>query len=124
MNDGKSTILLQLDLNAAFDTVDHSILLKRHKDQFGIRDKALKRFASFLSDWYQKVMIGDAVSSSKLVVSGIPQGSVLGPKLFSLYLKSVDNMITGNVFSHHLYAADIHIYITASVARFFFQPNQ
>ena len=115
LDDRKSTILLQLDLSAAFDIVDHSILLKRLKHQFSTRDKALKWFASYLSDRYQKVVIGDAVSSPKLVVSGVPQGSVLGPKLLSLYLKSVDDIITDNGFSHHIYADDIQIYITASL---------
>ena len=115
LDDGKSTILRQLDLSAAFDTVDHSILLKRLKDQFRTRDKALKWFAFYQSDRYQKVVIGDAVSSPKLVVSGVPQGSVLRPKLFSVYLKSVDVINTDNGFSHHIYADDIQIYITASL---------
>ena len=70
---------------------------------------------SYLSDRYQKVVIGDAVSSPKLVVSEVPQRSVLGPKLFSLYLKSVDDIITGNGFSLYIYADNIQIYITASL---------
>jgi len=65
-------------------------------------------------------VIGDAVSRPKLLISGIPQGSILGPKLFSLYLKSVGDAFKDNGFSCHEYADHIQIYFTAS----FFQSSE
>jgi len=57
---------------------------------------------------------GDAVSQPKLLIFGIPQGSILGPKLFSLYLKLVGDIFKDNGFSYHVYADDIQIYFTSS----------
>jgi len=104
----KLTVLLQLDLSAGFDTVNHVILLQGLKDQFGIFcDNALQWFESYLDERYQSVVIGDAVSRPKLLISGIPQGSILGPKLFSLHLKLVGDIFKDNGFSYHVYADDI-----------------
>jgi len=59
-------------------------------------------------------VIGDAISRPKLLIFGIPQGFILGPRLFSPYLKSVGDIFKDNGFSYHVYADDIQIYFTAS----------
>ena len=99
--------LILLDLSAAFDTIDHKILLNRLSSTFGLSNSALSLLTSYLSNRTQAVTIGEE-SSLKLSLSrGIPQGSVLGPLLFSLLFLLL------LVFSlqFHLYADDIHIYI-------------
>ena len=70
------------DLSAAFDTVDHQMLLHRLSHGFGIVDCALKWFKSYLSDRYQTVKVNGGVSSSRQLHYGVPQGSVLRPILF------------------------------------------
>ena len=114
LDDDKFTVLLQLDLSAAFDTVDHDILLQRLQNPFGICDKTLQWFASYLSKRYRRVVIGESVSQPKLLSSGIPQGSILWPKLFLLYLNSVGDIFNKNGLSYQIYADDILIYFTAN----------
>ena len=82
---GQVSLLSLLDLSAAFDTVDHAILIGTH----GIRDVALKWFISYLSDRTQRVVIGKNSSSLMALDSGVPQGSVLGPLLFLLYTADI-----------------------------------
>ena len=77
-----------LDLSKAFDTVAHQILLHR-LELAGIRGKALEVFRSYLQDRTQKVRIGETLSNVKTVEFGVPQGTVLGPVLFSLYVNSI-----------------------------------
>ena len=78
-------ILGLLDLSAAFDTVDHAILLKRLHTSFGICGSALKWFCSYLSYRRQYVRCGGACSDIVDVVCGVPHGSVLGSILFIHY---------------------------------------
>ncbi len=83
---GRLSILILLDLSAAFDTIDHSILITRLETVFGVSDSALKWFKSHLSDRKQFVVMGGCRSEVGVVHSGVPQGSVLGPLLFSIYI--------------------------------------
>ena len=84
----KITLLLFLDLSAAFDTVDQRKLLNILSDEIGVRGTALKWFESFLLGRTQKVKIGDAYSVENMLDYGVPQGSILGPKLFNIYTRS------------------------------------
>ena len=84
LNDNKISILLLLDLCAAFDTIDHDILLSRLKHDFGIRGTALNWFRSYLSDRKQYVLIDDQKSTERSLNFSVPQGFVLSPVLFIL----------------------------------------
>ncbi len=78
--------LILLDLSAALDTIDHVILIKRLSRLVGIRGKALEWFKSHLSHRSSSVKYGNYVSTTATVTCGVPQGSVIGPILFSLYM--------------------------------------
>ena len=82
---GDSAALILLDLSAAFDTVDHEVLLKRLQMSFGVDNTAYKCFQSYLSGRHQHVRRGSTRSLTIQLVCGVPQGSVLGPILFVLY---------------------------------------
>ena len=88
-----------LDLSAAFDTLDHQILLKKTESiTYGIHTKALQWFSSYLSDRRQSVTIGSTFSKPVPLQSGVPQGSVLGPILFTLYTQPLSNTIQKHQF--------------------------
>ena len=81
-----------LDLPVAFDTVDHQILLERLKKMFGFTGLVINWITSYLSCRFQKVVVGDAKSSSVPLSCGVPQGSILGPILFTLYELPSENL--------------------------------
>ena len=102
-----------LDLSAAFDAIDHVTLLTRLKNEFGIDDAALNWFESYLEDRYQTVCVDEERSTPACLRFGVPQGSVLGPKLFTMYTRPLGNIITNHNLKYHLYADDSQTYILA-----------
>lgn len=107
----QTTVLLALDISAAFDTIDFSTLVDRLSTDFGIGGSALGWLHSFVSDRTQYVGVGISRSAPVLCPSGVPQGSVLGPLLFALYISPVDNVIAAHRLRFHQYADDTQLYM-------------
>ncbi len=103
-------LLLLLDLSAAFDTIDHKILLNRLSQRCGINGTCLKWFTSYLSNRHQMVKINNTVSEPKEVKYGVPQGSVLGPILFTIYTAPLGEIIEQCGLKRQTYADDTGIY--------------
>ena len=99
-------VVLIIDLSAAFDTVDHTVLLNILQSKFHITGSALSWFKSFLSGRTQRVKIGDSLSSSLTILFGVPQGSILGPLLFNLYCSSLPEAFSCAGFNSMGYADD------------------
>jgi len=108
----KITGLCLLDLSAAFDTIDHTILVDRLSSWFGLGGSALAWISSYLSFRTFAVSVKNQVSSPFPVSYGVPQGSVLGPLLFILYTTPLSHIIQSNSMDHHLYADDTQLYIS------------
>ena len=109
MDAGNVIALTLLNLSAAFDTIDHTILLSRLDDWFGVTGKALN---SYLTDRCQRIKIGDCLSFKADLKFGVPQGSVLCPLLFTLYTTPLSSMIFEHAIPHHLYADDSQLYVS------------
>jgi len=107
---GDFAALVLLDLSAAFDTVDHDILLQRLRTSFGIDGVALKWFQSYLTGRTQHDRRDSDRSATVQLICGFPQGSVLGPILFILYTTDLVSVFEQHGLSPHLYAEDSHIY--------------
>ena len=89
VDEKKAVLLVLLDLSAAFDTVDHDVLLDRMFKRFGIQDTSLSWFRSYLSDRSQAVQIDGCVYKNMCLLWGVPQGSVLCPLVFSIYSEPI-----------------------------------
>ena len=114
MDDGRVTAFTLLDLSAAFDTIDHTILLRRLGDWFGASGKALDWFKSYLTGRSQRIMLRNCLSSRSDLSFGVPQGSVLGPLLFTLHTTPLSSLVFGHAIPHHLYAEDSQRYVLFS----------
>ena len=110
MDKKQGTILLLVDFSSAFDTINHNILIRRLRLRYGFVGKILDWVISYLKERSQRVVIGDQSSSTTTVTTGVPQGSVLGPLLFSLYVQPIGDIIRAHGLFFHQYADDLQVY--------------
>ena len=102
---GCMSILSLIDLSAAFDTIDHNILITRLRSTFGCSGTVLDWFISYLSCRTRSVFVGHE-STASVLKCGVPQGSVLGPLLFTLYTHPLSAVICQSGLSYHFFADD------------------
>ena len=112
MDRGKITALILLDLSAAFDTVDHGILLHRLENNIGVSGTALRWCKSYLDGRLQCVRVGDSSSDPVALNYSVPQGSVLGPQWFVVYTAPVRHIIQKYDLNYQVYADDTQIYVS------------
>ena len=87
------------------------IYKQRLTRSFGIKDRALMRFDSYLTDRSQSVHLGGVTTDPRKILCGVPQGSVLGPLLFTLYTADIGLIIKAHELLHHCYADDKQLYL-------------
>ena len=113
------TALTLLDLSTTFDTIDHTILLDRLNVYYGISELALGWFKSYLSGRTHLFKVGSILLHPAALQYGVPQGSILGPILFSRYTNPISSIIhSHSSINYHFYADDTQLYITLSPANF------
>ena len=107
---GDAAVLVLLDFSAAFDTIDHSILLRRLESTFGIRGLALKWMRSYITGRHQAVLIDGFTSALVPLLFGVAQGSVLGPIVFILYTTPLYQLVRAFGVDCHFFSDDSQLY--------------
>ena len=113
LNKGNISVLALLDFSSAFDTIDHTILVHRLHTDFGFTDTVLQWFSSYLTDRTHYVSLCNHCSDFAPVHSGVPQGSVHGPILFTMYIKPLSAIIDSHSIIHHSFADDLQLQMSA-----------
>ena len=106
----KAVLLVLLDLSAAFDTVNHQLLINTLQ-QLGIRGTMLHWFSTYLVGRLQRIKDNGVTSQTKLLECGVPQGSVLGPLLFTIYTASLGQLLRQLDVLYHFYADDSQLWV-------------
>ena len=115
---GSVSILSLLNLSAAFDTLDHNTLLKRLRLTFGISGVVLRWLESYLTERNQTVLAGGRASQPTVLKYGVPQGSVLGQVLFTMYITPLGHVIKQHNTLYHLSADDMQLHKSSSSEHF------
>lgn len=115
MNKQQVALLVLLDLSAAFDTVDHVILLRAFGN-LGIGGTVIEWYRSYLSGRGQRISVRGCTSERFNLDCGVPQGSCLGPLLFSIYTSSLLSIVQDLLPTVHCYADDNQLYVSFSPA--------
>ena len=113
LNKGNIPVLALLDFSSAFDTIDHPILVHRLHTDFGFTDTVLQWFSSYLTDRTHYISLSNHCSAFNHVHSDVPQGSVLGPILFTMYIKPLSAIIDSHSIIHHSFADDLQLQMSA-----------
>ena len=122
IDNGLTNLVVFLDLAKAFDTVSHDILLKK-LELYGLKGVTLEWFSSYLSDRQQQCVVEECVSKPKLIKCGIPQGSILGPLLFLIYINDLPGCLLHTKV--HMYADDTTLYSSStSTAELYTKVNE
>ena len=111
LDDQCESILVLLDLSAAFDTMDHAIYLERLRFCYGFSNLVLQWLTSYLVERPQRIVLDKLSSQPRRLSCGVPQGFVLGPVLFSLYISPLEDAITAHCLNAMMYADDSQLYI-------------
>ena len=113
LDKGNISVLALLDFSSAFNTIDHHILVQRLHTDFEFADTVLQWFSSYLTDCTHYVSLSNHCSAFAPVHSCVPQGSVLGPILFTMYTKPLSAIIDSHSIIHHSFADDLQLYMSA-----------
>ena len=117
LDEDKVPLLSLLDRSAAFDTIDHSILLSCFSYSFGISDTVLAWFTSYLTDHTQTISVNGSQSLLAPLHYGVPKGSLLGPILFVLYTQPLSKIIQHHSLYQHSFSEDNQLYISANLSQ-------
>ena len=107
------SVLALLDFSSAFGIIDHPILVHRLHTDLGFTDTVLQWFSSYPTDGTHYVSLSNHCSAFTPVHSGVPQGSVLGPILFTMYIKPLSAIIDSHSITHHSFADDLQLQMSA-----------